>query len=111
MKEKQHIQQEVDKTLESLDGIQRAPVNPFLFTRIRARLSKDEKNLWARVFGLVSRPVVSVAVIAIAIVINGFVFFEFRSEPVQEVQDDEQVFASEYNLSTNMIYDTTIDQQ
>lgn len=109
MKDKRHIQEEVDKTLASLDGITRAPANPFLFTRIQAALQKEERNFWSQAFAFISRPAISVAAITIAIIINAAVFFESRSEVVQNTQDEEQVFASEYNLSTNMIYDATME--
>lgn len=111
MKNKEYIQREVDRTLNSLDGIQRAEANPFLFTRIKARLSKEERSFWNRAFVFLSRPAVSVSAIVIAVIINAAVLFESRSESVQNTQDDEQVFASEYNLSTNTIYDATVDQR
>jgi len=110
MKDKRHIQEQVDKTLESLDGIQRASANPFLFTRIQARLQKEETNFWSQAFALMSRPKVAFAGVAIAIMINAIVLFESRSESVKNTQDDEQVFASEYNLSTSTIYEATVDQ-
>jgi len=111
MKDKRQISEEVDKTLDSLDGIQRASANPFLFTRIQARLQREEKNFWSQAFAFISRPTVAFAGIAVAIIINAVVLFESRSEPVKNTQDEEQVFASEYNLSTNTIYESTVDQQ
>jgi hypothetical protein len=111
MEDKRHIQEQVDKTLDSLDGIQSASANPFLFTRIQARLQKEETNFWSQAFTFISRPAVAFAGVAIAIIINAIVLFESRSEPVKNTQDEEQVFASEYNLSTNTIYDATVDQQ
>jgi len=111
MKDKRHIQEQVDKTLDSLDGIQRASANPFLFTRIQARLQKEETNFWSQAFAFISRPMVAFAGVAIAIIINAVVLLESRSESVKNTQDDEQVFASEYNLSTNTIYETSVDQQ
>ena len=45
MNDKKRIQEEVEKTLESLDGIQRAAANPYLFTRIKARVEKEENKL------------------------------------------------------------------
>jgi len=111
MKDKEHIQREVDKTLDSLDDIQRAGANPFLFTRIKARLVGEEKSFWSRAVVFISRPAISLSAIAVAIIINAAVFFEFRSESVQSTQDEEQVFASEYNLSPSTIYDATVDQQ
>ena len=111
MKDKRHIQEQVDKTLDSLDGIQSATANPFLFTRIQALLQKDETNFWSQAFAFISRPMVAFAGVAIAIIINAVVLFESRSESVKNTEDEEQVFASEYNLSTNTIYEATVDQQ
>jgi hypothetical protein len=48
--------------------------------------------------------------VAIAIIINVVVLFESRSESLGNIQDEEQVFASEYNLSTNTIYEAPVDQ-
>jgi hypothetical protein len=110
MKDKRHILEQVDKTLDSLDGIQSASANPFLFTRILAVLQKEETNFWSQAFAFINRPMVAFAGVAIAIIINAVVLFESRSEPVKNMQDEEQVFASEYNLSTNTIYDATVDQ-
>ena len=111
MKDKRHIQEQVDKSLDSLDGIQRASANPFLFTRVQARLRKQETSFWTQAFAFISRPTVAFAGIAIAIIINVVVLFESRNESVKITQDEEQVFASEYNLSTNTIYEATVDQQ
>ena len=111
MQDKRHIQEEVDKTLDSLDGIQSASANPFLFTRIQARLQREETNFWSQAFAFISKPTVALAGIVIAIIINAVVLFESRSESVKNTQDEEQVFASEYNLSTNTIYEATMDQQ
>jgi hypothetical protein len=111
MKDKRHIQEQVDKTLDSLDGIKRASTDPFLFTRIQARLQKEETNFWGQAFAFMNEPMVAFAGVAIAIIINAVVLFESRSESVKNIQDEEQVFASEYNLSTNTIYETTVDPQ
>lgn len=111
MMDKHHIQKEVDKTLDSLDGIERASANPFLLTRIQARLQKEEKSFFSQAFTFISRPAISVSAIVIAIMINAVVFFESRSETVQDTQDEGQVFASEYNLSPTTIYDATTDQR
>ena|SRR5258708_37703639 len=110
MKNKQQIEQEVKKTLDSFNGIQRAEANPYLFTRVKAKMQTEEKSFWGKAFAFISRPSVSFTAIVVAIFINAAVFFEFRSKPVQTTQEEEQVFASEYNLSANSIYDATIEQ-
>ena len=112
MRNKQKIQHKVEETLNSLDGVKQATANPFLFTRIKARLEREEKGFWIRAFSFISRPAIAVSAIVIVILINAAVFLEFRSETGREAPDEnEQVFANEYNLSSNTIYDATIEQQ
>jgi hypothetical protein len=111
MNDKKRIQEEVEKTLESLDGMQRGAANPYLFTRIQARLDKEEKSFWSRALTFISRPSVAVPAIVLTILINTAIFFEFKSEKVQTPQDEEQVFAGEYNLSDNTIYESTIEPE
>ena len=111
MNDKKRIQEEVEKTLESLNGIQRAAADPYLFTRIEARLEKEEKSFWSRALTFISRPSVAVPAIVLTILINTAIFFEFKSEKVQTPQDEEQVFAGEYNLSDNTIYESTIEPE
>ena len=111
MNNRKPIQEEVEKTLDSLDGIQRADANPYLFTRIKARLENEEKSFWGRTLTFLSRPSVAVPAIVLTILINTVIFFEFKSEKVQIPQDEEQAFASEYNLSDNTIYESTIEPE
>jgi len=109
MKAKEHIEQAVDKTLNSLDGVRRAEANPYLFTRIKARLEKEERSIWSMATAFISRPAVALAAFIIAVLLNAAVFLEYRPATPEAGQDDEQLFASEYNLSTDTIYDSTID--
>ena len=109
MDNKKRIQEEVEKTLNSLDGIQRAVANPYLFTRVKARLEKQERSFWSKALTLIARPSVAVPAIVLTILINTAIFFEFNSERLQIPQDEEQAFASEYNLSDNTIYESAIE--
>jgi membrane-bound ClpP family serine protease len=111
MNNKNRIQEELEKTLNSLDGIQRAPANPYLFTRVKARLENEEKSFWGRALTVLSRPSVAVSAIVLTILINTAIFFEFGSEKVQIPPDEEQAFAREYNLSDNTIYESTIEPE
>ena len=109
MKNKGHIQQEVDKTLSSLDGVERATPDPFLFTRVMASLKRDEKNFWSSALAFLSRPTVAFAMIVIAILVNAVIYYQSRSESSQSIPEGEQLFANEYNLTANTIYDSTSD--
>jgi nucleoside phosphorylase len=112
MKAKKHIEQEVDKTLDSLDGIQKAVANPYLYTRIKAKLEKVEKSVWGIVISFVGRPAVALAAVLLVVLINASIIFKSGSGEAQSTgQDPEQLFASEYNLSDTIIYDSTIDPE
>ena len=112
MKNKRQIEQEVEKTLDSLTGIQRATANPYLFTRIRQRMQKKDKSFWEMVSGVITRPAIAIAAILVIIVINLTVFFQSQQGQTPPAsQEGEQLFASEYNLSGTTIYDATVDPQ
>lgn len=111
MSNRNNIQQEVEKTLASLDGIQRAVANPYLFTRVKAKLEKEERSFWSKALAYLSRPSVALPAIVLTILINTAVFFEFKSEKVQPPQDEEQAFASEYNLGDITLYESTIEPE
>ena len=99
MKNKQQIQQEVEKTLNSLDNIQRAEANPYLFTRIKAALQKEEKSVWGLAISFMGRPVVALATIFLILIINMAVFFTVKSPPPDE---DQQLYAIEYFSNTTV---------
>jgi hypothetical protein len=99
MKNKDQIQQEVEKTMASLDTLQRAAANPFLFTRITAALKKDEKSAWGLAIGFMGRPVVAIATILLILMINVAVFFS-TNRPTTD--DEQQFYASEYFSNTTI---------
>jgi hypothetical protein len=111
MKGKNQIHEEVDKTLDSLEGIQRAEANPFLFTRIKARLEGDEQSIWSKAIGFMGKPATAIAAILLVVLINASIIFRSGAGPQSTGQDAEQIFASEYNLSDSTIYDSTIDPE
>jgi len=110
MEAKRHIEQEVNKTLDSLEGLKKAEANPWLFTRIKARLEREEKSVWSKAISLLGKPAIAIAALLLLVVINASVIFKSSSGQTQPMtQDPEQLFASEYNLSDTAIYDSTID--
>ena len=111
MKDKKHIGQEVEKTLNSLDGVQRATATPYLFTRVQSRLEKDERNFWSVALGFISRPRVALAATFVTICVSTVIFLSVSSEPSPTTGEGEQIFANEYNLAANTIYDSTIEPE
>ena len=98
------IQQEVEKTLQSLDGVQRAEANPYLFTRIKARMEKNTS--WEHISSFVSRPVIAFATLLLIMAINAFVLFSTgKNEGTGTGEIAVTDIADEYNSSATTIYD------
>jgi hypothetical protein len=75
MDKRQQIEKRVEQTLDSLDGIRRAEPTPFLYTRVRARLEREQKNAWEKLASILARPVVAFASLFVIIGINAFILF------------------------------------
>ncbi|MBC8151610.1 MAG: hypothetical protein H7Z72_01730 [Bacteroidetes bacterium] len=68
MKTNQRIEEEVEKTLQSIDGIQRATPNPFFLARVQARLDRRHAPESAR--NWVLSPAWVVASLGLILVLN-----------------------------------------
>jgi hypothetical protein len=87
-----------EEALNSLDGIQRAASNPFLYSRIRERLA-DHQNKWARIANFIGRPVIAFSVTALFVGVNAWAVIEHPfdkkiAKPVQQAR--EQAFDQDY---------------
>lgn len=93
MTRKEQIQQEIEKTLQSIDGMKRAEANPFLFTRIKARMQKNN-NGWERTFSFVSRPAIALAIVILVMAVNAWAVWGSSTT-------EENVTAGVNNASTS----------
>lgn len=97
MTNKDKIQQEIERTLQSLDGVKRAEANPYLFTRINARMNK-KPGVWEWVSSFVSRPAIAIAIVALVMAINGWALWGSNSADNGTVAaDNVSELATEYN--------------
>ena len=62
MTSREQIQQEIEKTLDSLNSVKRAQANSFLFTRLKARMNK-KADRWEGLFSFISKPAIAVAIL------------------------------------------------
>lgn len=96
-----HIDKEVQKTMDSIDQIERVEGNPFLYTRLQERLKQQGE---AKVITTHSRiPVWQIAMVSILFLINGIVlqqsgYFESENSVASEDATLEN-FADEYALT------------
>ena len=98
MTSKEQIQQEIEKTLDSLNTVKRAQANPFLFTRIKARMNK-KANGWEGVFSFISKPAIAIAILLLVMAVNGWALWGGSGETVTADNGNASVseLASEYN--------------
>lgn len=101
MNKQSDIGRKVDKTLESLERIQKAEPMPFFYTRVRARLERYEKNVWEALGSLLSRPVVAFAGLFFILGLNAFILFKKDTEklPSNFALQNGQLPVEEYILT------------
>ncbi len=88
----------IDDVLNSLDGIERANANPFLYTRIAARIDK-QFGTWERVAFWLGKPSLAIGAIVVFLAINITVIMwgQKQSEKAWAQQNiSEQLLASEF---------------
>jgi hypothetical protein len=106
MKSGKHIEKMVEETLNSLDGINRAEVPGFFFTRLQARMDNQPsaKSFW----NLLSRPAVSLVSLSLLLVLNIVALTSYVKTARQPVSQENtagiQSFAQEFNLSATSVY-------
>ena len=108
MKIRPEIQQKVEETLESLNGIQRAEPQPFFYTRLIGRLQREERGIWETIGSFLSRPVVAIVSLCLILILN--VFILTRPESTQSasssvVTSDLTSPDSEYILASSNSFD------
>lgn len=98
MEKRDLIETEIEKTLNSLDGMDRAEVNPFLYTKIANRLDEQETSESRFNFK------VAIAVVIVCLLINLVTYFYSPWNSYTTEYDREtklQTVATEYSFSNN----------
>jgi hypothetical protein len=99
MTTKEQIQQEIDQTLQSLEGTKRAEANPFLFTRIQARMNKRSSRWEEKTFSFISRPAIAFAIVVLVMAVNGWALFGSGSNETTGTDTaNVSELANEYNV-------------
>ena len=101
MKSHKSTQHQIEETLNSLDGISRADMPPFFYTRLQSRLhnpSQSPHSFWL----LVTKPSVFLVTLSLLVILNiGAInyFIKNNRQPVSAETTGIQNFAQEYNLT------------
>lgn len=86
----------IDEVLSSLDGLKRATVSPFFYTRLRAALEREATSPWQQVGYWLTRPSVALTTGLVILVMNAFLLFGGPS-PAVAVRDSEPEAANVYS--------------
>lgn len=101
-KRKLHIEEEVRKTMEMTDEIQKVEGNPFLLTRVMQQI-ENEKARQTGFFNQLS-PVYKLAFSMVILALNVFVFFQVDDLNINVITGNAEMdFVEEYGL----VYDDT----
>lgn len=103
MKQMSDIQRRIDEALASVDNIAKAEPKPFFFTRLEARLMREELGVWGRVGKMLTRPVIALASVSLVIMLNTFVVVKGFS--VSEREPEKTDVASMEDLHSTSFYD------
>lgn len=106
MKQKPDMENNLERALDSLDGIQRATPRPYFFTRLRARMAREEKE-WGGVIGLITRPAYALTILSIVLLINTWIVFKDTTQTSPNNQFTSglnDVSEEEYNVAVTTFY-------
>lgn len=107
MKQRNDTEKRVEETLNSLDGIQRAEPQPWLFSRVKARLMQEEKTGWGMVGSFLARPAIAIAGLCFILLMNGFLLFNQDKESPSTIftSQSEQPLDSESLVASSSSFD------
>ena len=103
---------EIEIIINSLEGMQKASPGDFFFTRVQAKLQKEEINLWSRIASFIAKPTVALATLCLIFLLNmAALFYQQSSSSTSMVDQAEQSAADDYNttLAANSYYDENTD--
>ncbi len=107
MKQQSDIEKRVEDALNSLDGIRRAEPQPWLFSRIKGKLLKEEdKTRWGMISSFLSKPAVAIAGLFLILGLNGVLVYNQQSgSSGTAVQTELQPNDSESLIASSSSFD------
>ena len=110
MNKKSDIQNKVEATLNSLEGITPATPGPYFFTRVQARLKKVEKNIWENISAYIARPAVAIAMVGFVLLMNTVAVVQHTTKSDLTLDQNDQSVYDEFNVAVNTFYDYEIKE-
>lgn len=96
------IHNEVELTLNCLDGLSRAEASPFFFTRLTAKMESAPLSVWTRALAFLSQPAVSLSLLFFFLLLNGYLVFSSLQEN-EETGSTQDYVAQQISYFDNQI--------
>ncbi|MBE7173753.1 MAG: hypothetical protein INR73_24485 [Williamsia sp.] len=110
MDKKTAIESKVEAVMNSLNGIQSASPGAFFYTRVQAKLQKEDINIWNRIGSLVARPAIAVTVVCLILLMNILVIVQQKAVSPLADQTEQSSYYDELNKSADNFYDFAINE-
>lgn len=102
MNHNNNLEKRVEKTMESLDGLVPATASPYLYTKIRGRLSEDD-SAWSIIAGKLSNPATAIVLAMVILLLNAWLLLSKPETGHESVQDQLSDLAYDYNFEPSAI--------
>lgn len=87
--------------MDSLDGLKRAETAPFFYTRLMGRLERPESSLWNRCMEFLARPAVSLGILLLFMLMNGYLILNKLSDNNEQVNPGSEYVAQQITYFDN----------
>jgi hypothetical protein len=110
--EQKSTHEEIESTLQSLDGIGRADMPPFFYTRLQAQLDKrtaSPNKFWI----IITKPAVSLVTLSLLVVLNVAAisyYMKSSKKNVSHTSTGIEAFAQEYDLASSAYNNKTTNE-
>ncbi len=101
MKQREELERKIDDALSSIEGIGKVTAQPWMYTRIRERLLREQKSFWEKAAIFLSRPGIAIAGLLLILMINSFVLLKTEGSTTDKAEyadanqvDSESMIAS-----------------
>ena len=106
MKSSEKINELTESALNSLDGLERASVAPYLLTRINQKLGVQPTTLWEKLVWFIGKPAIAFPALILILLMNVMAIVNQNSLPASVVDQTATLPGDDYSITIATIYDT-----
>ncbi len=104
MKTDKFIEDKIEASLNSLEGVQKAMPSPFFYTRVIAKLIHPQQNIWEKLSALITRPAMAFSCICFIVLMNVMAIYT-NSENASSTDQNDIATIDEFTQVTPNFYD------